>query len=231
MHPGLGNDPRIAIGLAGPDDAMQLALEISPDQELWMEHLAHAPPLAEHFHGDRVHEEGPVVGDNLYHGGAASGPSVIGLAGRPDLDHSPSGGPVHRCSVVTFDQAQEILDAALVDIVCVDMPEIVLEEHLDSVSVLPEFGGDLRPPSGHLCDLLGLLPLELDLESGHVYHPIIAAAPRCAATSDISPNPCRPAHRHVCAAHRCGARGLRCRRRLRFAPARGAAYEDRAAQR
>ena len=67
------------------------------------------------------------------------------------------------------------------------MPEVVLEEHLDSVRVLTQFGGDLRPSSGYLCDLLGLLLLELDLESGHVYRPIIAAAPRCVATSDISP--------------------------------------------
>ena len=52
---------------------------------------------------------------------------------------------MHRCSVVAFDQAEEVLDAALVDIVCVDMPEVVLEEHLDSVRVLTEFGGDLRP--------------------------------------------------------------------------------------
>jgi hypothetical protein len=121
---------------------------------------------------------------------------------------------------MTFDQTQEILNAALVDIVCVDMPEIVLEEHLDSVRVLPEFGGDLRPSSGHLCDLFGLLLLELDLESGHVYHPIIAAAPRCVATSDINPESVPP-----------GPIGTFARRRLRFAPARGAAYEDRAAQR
>jgi hypothetical protein len=193
MHPGLGDDVRIAIGVAGPNDALQVSLEISPHQELWMEHLTHAPPLAQHLHGDRVDQEGPVVGDDLYHGGAASGPTVVGLARRPDLDHSPSGGPVHRCSVMTFDQTQEILNAALVDIVCVDMPEIVLEEHLDSVRVLPEFGGDLRPPSGHLCDLLGLLLLEFDLESGHVYHPIIAATPRCVATSDISPPKRTPA--------------------------------------
>ena len=187
MHPGLGNDGWIALGLAGADDAMQVPLEISPDQELWMEHLAHAPPLAQHLHGDRVDEEGPVVGDDLYHSGATGGPAVIVLAGRPDLDHGASGGPVHRCSVVAFDQAEEVLDTALIDLVCVDMPEVVLEEHLDGVRVLTEFVGDLRPPSGYLCNLLGLLLLELDLESGHVYRPIIAAAPRCVATSDISP--------------------------------------------
>jgi hypothetical protein len=34
---------------------------------------------------------------------------------------------------------------------------------------------------------LFLLFVEIDLESGHFYHPIIAAPPRCVATSDISP--------------------------------------------
>ena len=61
------------------------------------------------------------------------------------------------------------------------MAEVVVEEDLDSVRVLTELGGDLGPPSGYLGDLLGLLLLEFDLESSHVYRPIIAAAPRCAA--------------------------------------------------
>ena len=48
-----------------------------------MEHLADAPSLAQHLHGDRVHEEGPVVGDDLDHSRAAGGPAVIVLARRP----------------------------------------------------------------------------------------------------------------------------------------------------
>ena len=99
---------------------------------------------------------------------------------------------MHRCSVVTFDQPEEILDAALVNVEGVDMPEVVIEKDLDSVRVLTQLGGDLRPASGYLSDLLGLLLLELDLESSHVYRPIIAAAPRCAATSDISPHRALP---------------------------------------
>jgi hypothetical protein len=186
MHPGLRNDGWISIGLAGADDAMQGSLEIPSDQELGMEDLANAPALAQHLHGDRVDEERPVVGNNLHHSGAAGGPAVIVPVGGPDLDHGARRRPVHRCSVVAFDQAEEILDAALVDIVCVDMSEVVLQEHLDGVRVLTQFSRDLGSPSGYLCDLLGLLLLELDLESGHVYRPIIAAAPRCAATSDIS---------------------------------------------
>ena len=106
MHPGLGDDVRIAVGVAGPTMPCRLPLKISPDKELGMEHLADAPALAQHLHGDRVDQEGPVVGDDLYHGGAAGGPTVVGLARRPDLDHSPSGGPVHRCSVVAFDQTR-----------------------------------------------------------------------------------------------------------------------------
>jgi hypothetical protein len=99
---------------------------------------------------------------------------------------------MQRCSVMAFDQAEQVLDAALVDVVCVNMSEVVLEEHLDSVRVLTQFSGDLRSPSGYLCDLLGLLLLQLDLECGHVYRPISAAAPRCAATSDISPRRRKP---------------------------------------
>ena len=68
------------------------------------------------------------------------------------------------------------------------MPEVVIEEDLHSVRILTKLGGDLRPPSGYLSDLLGLLLLELDLESGHVYRPIIVTAPRCTATSDINPS-------------------------------------------
>jgi hypothetical protein len=89
---------------------------------------------------------------------------------------------------VTFDQAEEVFDAALIEVECVDMPEIVIEEDLDSVRILTQLGGDLRPPSGYLSDFLGLLLLELDLECSHVYRPIIAAAPRCAAIPDISPH-------------------------------------------
>lgn len=157
-----------------------------------MEHLADAPSLAQHLHGDGVHEEGPVVGDDLDHSRAACCPAVIVLAGRPDGDDRASGRPVHCCSVVTLDQAEEVLDAALVDVECVDMPEVVIEEDLDSVRILTQLRGDLRPASGYLSDLLGLLLLELDLESSHVYRPIIAAAPRCAATSDISPHGALP---------------------------------------
>jgi hypothetical protein len=89
---------------------------------------------------------------------------------------------------VTFDQAEEILDAALVNVDWVDMPEVVIEKDLDIVRILTQLGGNLRPASGYLSDLLGLLLLQLDLESSHVHRPIIAAAPRCAATSDISPH-------------------------------------------
>ena len=125
---------------------------------------------------------------------------------------------MYRCSVVTFDQAEEVFDAALIKVECVDMPEIVIEEDLDSVRILTQLGGDLRPPSGYLSDFLGLLLLELDLECSHVYRPIIAAAPRCAATSDISPRRALPLPprgdgrtegRFSCAA-RAGVANLRC---------------------
>ena len=87
------------------------------------------------------------------------------------------GGPVHRCSVVAFDEAEKVLDAALIDVVRVNMPEVVMEEHLDRVRVLTKLGGDLRPASGYLSDLLGLLLLllQLDLENCHVVHPINAS--------------------------------------------------------
>jgi hypothetical protein len=66
------------------------------------------------------------------------------------------------------------------------MPEVVIEKDLDNVRILTQLGGDLRPPSGYLSDLLSLLLLELDLECSHVYRPIILTAPRCTATSDIN---------------------------------------------
>ena len=44
-----------------------------------MKDLANAPALAQHLHGDRVDEEGPVVGDDLHHSGATGDPAVIVL--------------------------------------------------------------------------------------------------------------------------------------------------------
>ena len=64
---------------------------------------------------------------------------------------------MQRCSVVTFDQAEEVLDTALVDLERVDVPEVVIEEDLDGVRILTQLGGDLRPASGYLSNLLGLL--------------------------------------------------------------------------
>jgi hypothetical protein len=88
---------------------------------------------------------------------------------------------------MALDEPEEVPDAALVDIHCIDVSEVVLEKRLYSVRVLTQLGGYLRCPGGYLSDFLCLLLLQLDLESGHLYHPIIAAPPRCVATSDISP--------------------------------------------
>ena len=94
---------------------------------------------------------------------------------------------MHRCAVVPFNESKEVTDAALVDIDCIDVSEVMLEKRLHGVRVLTQLGGYLRCPGGYLSDFLCLLLLQLDLESRHFYHPIIAAAPRCVAISDISP--------------------------------------------
>ena len=68
----------------------------------------------------------------------------------------------------------------------------MIEEGLESVRILTQLRGDLRPASGYLSDLLGLLLLELDLKSSHVYRPIIAGRTRWCGTSDISPHGALP---------------------------------------
>ena len=113
---------------AGADDPTQVALDIAPNQELWMKHLADAPLPAQYS----------MVTESTWNGRssvticalrrAAGGPTVIGLARCPDGDDRTSGGPVNRCSVVAFDQAEEVLDAALVNVERVDMSEVVLRK-------------------------------------------------------------------------------------------------------
>jgi hypothetical protein len=83
---------------------------------------------------------------------------------------------------MAFDEAKEIPHAALVDVDCIDVAEVVLKKQLHSVRVLTQLGGYLGCPGGCLSYFLCLFLLQLDLESGHFYHPIIAAPPRCVAT-------------------------------------------------
>ena len=106
------------LGLGGPvHDAVQGAAEIAPDQELGVEDLADAPALAQHLHGDRVDQERPVVGDDLDDGRAAGSPSVVGLrSGVRIVDHGPGGGPLHGGPVVALHQAEQVVDAAFVDV-------------------------------------------------------------------------------------------------------------------
>jgi hypothetical protein len=70
---------------------------------------------------------------------------------------------VHRRSVVALDESQQVRHAALVDVDCIDVPEVVIEEVLHLVPVVTEFGGDPRRATGHLRDLFGLLLLLLEL--------------------------------------------------------------------
>jgi hypothetical protein len=84
---------------------------------------------------------------------------------------------MHSRSIVALDQAEQVGDAALIDVYGVDVPEVVTEEDLYSIGIMTELGGDARSASGYLSDLLGLFLLELHLESCHVYHPINAVAP------------------------------------------------------
>jgi hypothetical protein len=91
---------------------------------------------------------------------------------------------------MAFDETEEVSNAALVDVDRIDVPEVVTEEDLHRIWVMTELGGETRPASGYLSNLLNLLLLllKLDLESCHVTHPIsTATAPRCTATSDINP--------------------------------------------
>ena len=67
LHPlhakqlGVEHGQRVRVG-AVDDDAVQGAPEVTPDEELRVEHLADAPALAYHLHGHRVDQERPVVG-------------------------------------------------------------------------------------------------------------------------------------------------------------------------
>src|SRR4029450_7947471 len=95
LQPGLRYDRWIVLSLAGSYDAPEISLEVALHQELWMEHFANAPVLTHPPHGDRVDEKGSIVGYNLHHGRAARGPTVIGLIGCPNVDHSAGCRPVH----------------------------------------------------------------------------------------------------------------------------------------
>ena len=86
---------------------------------------------------------------------------------------------MHRRSVVAFDQAKQVCNAALIDVYRVDVSEVVTEKDLYCIRIMTELSGDARPASGYLSDLLSLFLLELHLESCHVYHPINAVAPPC----------------------------------------------------
>jgi hypothetical protein len=89
---------------------------------------------------------------------------------------------------VAFDQAQQVCDAALIDVYGVDVPEVMTEKDLYSIRIMTELGGNARSASGYLSDLLGLFLLELHLESCHFYHPINAVAPRCALNLSKDPH-------------------------------------------
>lgn len=70
--------------------------------------------------------------------------------------------------VVTLDQAEEILDAPLVDVDGIDVAEVVAEELLDPLRILLQLVSDRGAARRNLRDLLGLLLFELGLECRHV---------------------------------------------------------------
>ena len=75
-------------------------------------------------------------------------------------------GALHGHPVVALHQPEQVLDATLLDIERVDMAEVVTED-LDRGRPVQD-QRPRGPPSRDLRDLLGLVPLQLDLESCHV---------------------------------------------------------------
>ena len=188
VHPGLGGHGGVVGRLGGADDPAQLAIQVATDQELRVEHLANAPILAKQLHGHRVHEERPVIGDDLHRGGAARRPPVISLARRTDRDHRTGCGPVQGGPVVAGHQAQQILDPTLVHVHRVDVAEVVAQENRHVLRVLAELAGQTGCARGNGGDLLGLLLLQLDLERGHVT-PHRSCRPHSAVRLSFDPRP------------------------------------------
>ncbi len=187
VHPRLRQHRRVMPGVAGGDDAVQVAGEVPVNQELGVEHLANAPAVPEHLHGHRVDEERPVVGDDLHHGGPAGRPAVVALAGGANDDGGPGRRPVQRRSVVAEHQSQQVLDGALVDVDGVHMTEVVPKEDLRGLRLLSQLLGEPGAAFRDQGDLLGLLLLQLELERRHSTSPPIMARLRCQAQSDLSP--------------------------------------------
>ena len=90
-------------------------------------------------------EERPIVGDDLHQiAPPAVQPSSVWLGVRMVMTARAAGRSI-GCSVVAFDQAEEVLDAALVNVERVDMSEVVIEKDLDSVRIEPNSAAIFAP--------------------------------------------------------------------------------------
>ena len=93
VHPRLAH--RVVVGLQRPvvdrGDVLQGAGDVAADVEVRVHHDVHVAQLAGELHGQGVHEEGHVVGDDLDDAVPAGGPAVLGERGG---QHPHLGGPL-----------------------------------------------------------------------------------------------------------------------------------------
>ncbi len=191
MHPRLGQHAGIPLGLVGGQHPLQPARIVAVDVELGVKDLVQAPALAGHLHGHRVDQERVIVGHDLDHGGTVGAPAhgrsgtgrpaIIGVGrglarvmtlGVEDADRRLTGFPFQGKPEVALDQAQQVLDAAFVDVGGVDVAEVVVEEGRDHLRILADLSGDRRTPRRDHLDLVRLLPFGLCLEHAHALIPI-----------------------------------------------------------
>ncbi len=185
VHPGFRDHPRIAFGLGAGQHLGQPARLIAVDEELGVEHLVQAPAVPGQLHRHRVDQERVVVGDDLDDGRAVRAPAVSRPGRVEDRDRGLAGAAFEGQLEVRFDQPEQTLRAALVDVVGVDVAEVVVEEGRDHLGILPDLAGDGGATGRDRSDLLRLLslgtgsfePARLDVCHAHLCHPIRSVRP------------------------------------------------------
>ena len=137
VHPRLDDRPGWRLGRIHPSqDVLQPAGEIAADDHDRMHDVAHVSPASGQVGGDRVHQVGHVVRDDVHHRGRAR-PAVAGPGRVEHLDGGGPGHPVCREPAVGSHRADEVGGVAFGDSFRRDIAEVPAQK-------LSELGSDAR---------------------------------------------------------------------------------------
>ncbi len=164
VHPGLRRsllEVLVGGGLVQRRERHHLPAEVPAHGEPRVDDPAHLATLPGQLHGDRVDQEGHVVGDDLDHRVTARGPAVALGSGSEDPDHRPALGPDPRGPVVAEEGAEEVNGRALEQVLRRRVPVVGREQDLhvacgeDAVDVLAAAAGHGLPQEVELLFISG----------------------------------------------------------------------------